>query len=501
MRKAFLGVFFLLAILNARSQSNYIRQDFYSMALQKEIRHQSIISTPKFSPYFVDTIDFLQPNNLVKNKLFYDNLFQANSSDYNVFLNPEFNFQYMTSGSKTGYINTRGVHISGNLKQKIFFTTAFFENQGRFPDYMNAYVEKYAVLPGYSRMKPYRESDWDYASAIGSLIIQPNDIFYFRLGHDKLIIGNGHRSLLLSDASFQTFFLQSSAKIGKFRFSNLTMQLMNPNFNHVMDPVGLVSLEGNYPRKLNSIHVLEYSPIENLTVTFFESVIFHTENGNSPFAIQMINPFIISRSIMLGYYSEHNLLTGIDVNYQFESAMFYVQYLIDALDFGDINMSNSNNRYAYQIGSVIWDVFKLQGLNLRFEHNYVKAGCYAETNPDISFTHYNQSLAHPSGNNFAEFLTQVQYQHLRWAFQSQINYWISGDDIETLLPLDLPSEIPYILGNKHQRIYFDTEIGFMLNPSWRAMLYTGITVRMDEISETWLRAGLRTNIHRQIRDF
>ena len=507
MQKILLSLTGLYFALSVFAQSTWIKQDLTGLELQFlqiESGQFSLISQPGYPEIHADSLPEAFSRSKFSRKIFYDHLIFSQKKDHSVFIDPALNFQYMKTSGGSGYINTRGFHLSGNLKNRIFFTSSFFENQGRFPGYMNDFARKYAVLPGYSRMKPYNETDWDYASALGSLWFNAGEHLSFRLGHDKLFIGSGHRSLFLSDASFQQFFLQATAELGNFRFSNISMQWINPNFNNLMQSEEAANTEGNYERKLNSINLLEFSPNEHWHFTFIEAVVFQTENGHSPFAVQMINPFIVSRSFMTGFNGKDNLLCGLDIQYQSGNQIIYSQFVLDDWSINDPSFGNPENRYAYQVGYLRKDLI-FKNLNLRIEHNYVKALCYAHENPEISYTHYNQNSTHPLGSNFAEVMLQMQYRIRRMPVQLQINYFQYGTDStlsESLAPAEFNFESAYISGESSNILFADAEIGWYINPAWYLLAYAGTSYHMAASgNELWIRFGLRTNLGRQIRDF
>ncbi|MEA1874491.1 MAG: hypothetical protein U9N51_08705 [Bacteroidota bacterium] len=494
--------------LLAGAQSTWVKQDLSGLALQRQLNDQSpqfgVLATQQFPNLKFDSLLNSESVHWLPRVLFYENLIKTKTEDYAVSLNPVFNFQYMKGNDFSGYVNTRGFHLQGHLKERIFFTSSFSENQGRFPGYLTKYAEKYAVLPGYARMKPYNTNDWDFASALGSVHFVASKNLQFRIGHDKLFVGSGHRSLFLSDAAFQQLFLQTDFQYRKFCFTNLSMQWMNPNFNNIMQNEFGNSLEGNYPRKFSSIHILQYAPNESWNISLIEAVVFQTDANNSPFAVQMINPFILSRSFMLGFHGNDNLLLGADVRYNRKNAVFYMQFVLDNLVVGETESPNTNNRYAYQIGAVFWDVFDLQNLHLRLEHNYVTALCYAHENPEVSYTHYNQNLAHPKGSNFAEILTQIQYRYKRIPMHVQLNYFLQGTDStlnETLAPIHDNYQSAYIVGEKAHVFFADFEAGYYINPAWRSLIFAGLTFRKADEHTVWIRFGLRTNLGRRVRDF
>ncbi|MDA3818939.1 MAG: hypothetical protein PF590_00480 [Candidatus Delongbacteria bacterium] len=424
----------------------------------------------------------------------------SSSDDHWLTLNPVFNLQLWKSEKNSGYINSRGAEIHGNFHNRIFFHTSFYENQGRFQDYLNDYAEKYGVLPGYARMKPYNDNAWDYTSAFGSVQLNASEQLKFRLGHDKLFIGEGHRSLFLSDAAFQQLFFQTSIDLGQFRFTNITLQWINPNFNNLMQWETEQSTEGNYQRKTNSINMLEWQISDAFRLGFVEAVVFKPETG---FNLNMVNPWLFFRASMIRQNSGNNILMGLDALYAFDNTDVYAQLMIDDVQATNLGISNPCNRFGWQIGAMYYDVFGVQNLHVRTEHNYIRAMSYAESMPEISWTHYNQNAAHPAGNNLVEFIAMVQYRWRNLPLSCQLNYMEYGDEHnESVVPADFNFPGGFVAGDTKRFVFADVEAGYIINPVWHWIAYAGVSYRHDGSDEAlWVRIGTRTNIHRLIRDF
>ena len=112
------------------------------------------------------------------------------------------------------YNNTRLVYIQGGLGKKLSFFSVLYESQGRFADYYNKFAESIkpgggnpAIIPGRGIAKPHNSDSYDYPVATGYVSYSPSKFFNFQLGHGKNFIGDGHRSLFLSDnASPNAYF-------------------------------------------------------------------------------------------------------------------------------------------------------------------------------------------------------------------------------------------------------------------------------------------------------
>ena len=428
---------------------------------------------------------------------------QSNGGNHHIVLNPAFNFQVGKHQDGSTWINTRGAEIHGNFSEKVWFHTSFFENQGHFPDYLNNYAATYGVLPGYGRMKPYNESDWDYASAYGSIEIQPAEFLNLRFGHDKPFIGEGHRSLFLSDATFQSLFLQTSLEFGNWRYTNLSMQWMNPNFNNLMNWETAQNLEGNYQRKFSSYNILAYHFSDIFRLAFIEAVLFNVDNQHSDFNPQMLNPLPGIRAAWMGTDSRDNLITGFDALLRLDNSHYYLQLLIDDLHTSSLTFKNPYNRYAWQLGAVFYDIMGIKNLHARAEHNYIRANTYASTTPEIGWSHYNQPVAHPGGSNLAEFLGELQYRYKRFPVRAKISYMRRGkEQNEVVMPAGYFTDGAFIAGPAENFLYAETEVAYIINPAWHWLAFAGISYRHTAENDLmWLRFGTKTNLNRLIRDF
>ena len=58
------------------------------------------------------------------------------------------------------------------------------------------------MIPGQGFHKPFKETDYDYAWAEGIILFQASKKINIQFGHGKRFVGNGYRSMLYSDISF-----------------------------------------------------------------------------------------------------------------------------------------------------------------------------------------------------------------------------------------------------------------------------------------------------------
>ena len=144
-------------------------------------------------------------------KLWNESLVEIQGDNYWFTLNPILDIQ---GGKASGnqelntFINTRGINFRGGLGSQINFSTTIFESQGRFADYFNRYAESIkpdggnpAIIPGMGIAKPYKTGAYDFPLAEANLTFTANQFFDLQLGYGRNFIGDGYRSILVSDGA------------------------------------------------------------------------------------------------------------------------------------------------------------------------------------------------------------------------------------------------------------------------------------------------------------
>ena len=80
----------------------------------------------------------------VGRKLFSENFLKLDSNDYQLYIDPLFSLDIgkdQLTGNTT-YLNARGIQVFGNIGKKVSFYTSFWENQGRFVNYVVSFILK-----------------------------------------------------------------------------------------------------------------------------------------------------------------------------------------------------------------------------------------------------------------------------------------------------------------------------------------------------------------------
>ncbi|MFN0037274.1 MAG: capsule assembly Wzi family protein [Saprospiraceae bacterium] len=369
-------------------------------------------------------------------KYFYQtpaNFFEVNTPNFRLRANPMLNFHL---GREQGdaelvFQNQRGLEVRGEVDRKLFFYTNLVETQVRFPRYVSQRVGESLAVPGAGFFKGYNselfgiQNGYDFNVATAYLGFQATRHFSIQIGHGKHFIGNGYRSMFLSDFSAPTFFLKLDTRVWRFHYQNLFLEL-SP-VSQVQIPDGVI-----LPKKYAAIHYLNFKVTPRLAFGFFEATVF---NRSSQFEFQYLNPVIFYRTVegMIG--SPDNVLLGLDGRWNLaRHFQLYGQLMLDELVTSEV-FSRSGwwaNKWGIQAGAKYVNAFGLDHLDLQLEHNRARPFTYAHYDPANSYTHYNQPLAHPLGANFAETLLLLRWQPLpRLSLQARVLRTRTGDNTPT----------------------------------------------------------------------
>lgn len=360
------------------------------------------------------------------------NLYEYHSDALSFKLNPMFNFQ--AGGQRLGdstqflYTNMRGVQVRGDIAKKVFFYTDIQENQMVMPQYMADFVTTYNAIPnaGFykpfaSRFAPNQNAGVDYLLASGYISTNVTPYINLQFGNGRNFVGDGVRSLLLSNFSNNYTYFKINTHYKFFHYQNLYAELVG---NHL--PVANIRV----PRKYMTAHYLSVNILKNLNIGIFESVIFGDRGG---YEWSYLNPVIFYRAAEQGLGSPDNVNIGLTAKWNFwRRFSVYGQLLFDEFVFNELFVNRNGwwgNKYGIQLGAKYVNAFGIKNLDLQLEYNMVRPYTYTFKDSSANYTHYNQPLAHPLGANFREFLAVANYRFLnRFWITAQAMYYTQGRD-------------------------------------------------------------------------
>lgn len=356
---------------------------------------------------------------------------------------PVIHFGYgRSSGDQSANVfsNTRGIDLRGGIEDKVFFQSRIEESQMGFPDYVDTYINSHRAIPGAGLYKTYKSSvsslsGYDFLNAqglIGFHVLKPITL---QFGHGRNFIGDGIRSLFLSDFSANYLYLKLNTKVWIFDYQNLWCQLQSTSH---------VNGDTLIPKKYLAMHHLSLNLTSWLNIGLFESVIFSRENQ---FEFQYLNPVIFYRSVEHLLGSPDNASLGIDFKADIaHTAQIYGQWFLDELKIKDLikNTGWWGNKNGFQLGFKYFDVASIDHLDLQCEINRVRPYTYTHNTLETNYSHYGQALAHPLEANFTEYLARVSWRPLSRLFvSSQFMFARKGENLSDTMNYGGNIFLPY----------------------------------------------------------
>ena len=447
-------------------------------------------------------------------KLRSEHLITVDKDDFHLAIDPLFDFSVSKEkGQKKNlFTNTRGAQIFGAIGKQFTFYTGFYETQATFPEYLKTKIKTTDVVPGQGKVKLLEGGGFDYGMAFGGVSYTPSKYFNVQLAHDKNFIGDGYRSLLLSDNSFNYPFLKLTADVWRFKYTVLYAEFIDLYSPH--DP------DLGYRKKYGTFHYLDIKIGKPLYFGFFEAVIWKSDSlGARNFELSYLNPVIFLRPVEGSLDSPDNMLLGANVRWKIsDHTSFYGQLLLDEFKLNEIKNGNGwwANKQAFQLGLKTFSFARIRNLNLQAEINFVRPFTYQHRSTLQNYAHYNQALAHPLGANFIEEVILIDYRWKHWYANTKIISAVIGYDTAGM---NFGSNIfsnyftyqneygNYILqGLRTNLLYYELKFGYTVNPLYNFCVELGIAVRdikndLGGEKTMLITFGIRTNLINKYYDY
>ncbi|HEY0976157.1 MAG TPA: hypothetical protein VGE21_01700 [Flavobacteriales bacterium] len=251
------------------------------------------------------------------------------------------------------------------------------------------------------------------------------EYFHLTLGRGKNFFGEGIRSLFLSDEATSYPYFRITTTAWRIKYVNL-FAMMNDIRGAGGDPT-------RYRTKFTSMHYLSWNATKRLNIGVFESIIWQDNDPKYPrgFDISYVNPVIFYRPVEFGLGSPDNALLGFAVNVKVgRKGLVYSQLMFDEFLLGNVRSGEGwyGNKQGLQLGVVMHDAFKVDGLTLRGEWNYVRPFMYTHSDTRQNYSHYGQPLAHPYGSGFWEAIAHGEWRKDRWLLTHTASFAVMGAD-------------------------------------------------------------------------
>lgn len=350
-------------------------------------------------------------------------LIAVDTKEFNMRVDPVLYLQAGRTNDGTGstYQNTRGLLVRGSIGRKVGFYTYISDNQERDPLYVRQWVNAHDAVPGEGFWKTYGTNGYDYFDFRGGVTFNLAKYIHVQYAYDKLFIGNGFRSLELSDFSNDYLFLRLNTRVWKLDYEMVVAQTIQS-----------VPQVGRDPKAQNymSLHHLSAQLAKWLNIGVYENIM---ENGNYGLQLSYLNPVIFYRGIEgnLGASGKANVAFDVKSNIG-RSVQLYGTLLFDEFEIKELvrySDGSWQNKQAIQGGVKYINALGIKNLDLQAEVNLIRPFTYFNYDSVTNFTHYNQPLAHPLGANVKEFVLLAKYQPIpRLYIYGKIIHYLQGLD-------------------------------------------------------------------------
>ncbi len=362
------------------------------------------------------------------------NFYQIDEPHFHFRLNPLLQLRYGPMRHEGGegrpyFINQRGLEARAGIDDRVYVYFQLLESQAAFPDYVNQWIVKNRALPGNGLYKGYNsdvfdiQGGYDYLNSQGYVAFQLSRHLSAQWGYGRHFIGDGMRSMLLSDFTNNYLYLKLNWNVGRFHYQNLFTELNALSANST--PGDLV-----VPKKYMAAHYLSVDLTPRLRLGLFEAVVYQRGDG---LELGYLNPVILYRTVEHALGSADNALIGLDGRWNVANRVqLYGQLMIDEFIFKELVTERRGwwgNKFGIQAGVKYIDVLGIDHLDLQAELNLARPYTYTHRDSTTAYTHYNQPLAHPLGANFYETILSLRYQpKARWLLSAQWFQFAQGQD-------------------------------------------------------------------------
>lgn len=311
-----------------------------------------------------------------------------------------------------------GATLTANIRNKITFVAHHDYLVGNHNSLFEKFKDSLNVTPYFGDSKTRFQFNLKYKF---------NKFIVADIGKGRHFIGNGYRSLLLSDGQTPYPYLKFKTEFGRVKYYNLYTTFLNPN-------------QADYGRKKHAtIHYLDFAITDKINFGVFESILWQSksEEVNKGYEFAYLNPIIFYRPVEFSKHSSKgNALMGANANAAFGAITFYGQAMLDDLNISrqkDRDAENYEdgffqNKFGFQIGIKT----KYKAVDLLAEYNQVQPYAYGHRTILQNYSHMNQALAHPLGANFKEVVLIAKYKKDKWKYNLKITSAKVGlDSVDT----------------------------------------------------------------------
>lgn len=339
----------------------------------------------------------------------------------------EFGFDGNETNASAAYHIGAGLGVNAQLGKKWGVQANYLYGMYDGPSYIDSMTALWRTAPSFGLVHASGNAN-AYHQILGSIHFKANKFFTFQFGNGKNFIGDGHRTLLLSDVANNYPYFKITTKVWNIKYTNLFTR--QRHIYRVEDDPDAFRF------KYTTTHFLDWNISKRVSVGLFETIVWQAKDTllNRGFDFNYLNPIIFYRPVEFQQGSADNALMGVNASVDVgHKTRLYAQLMIDEFLLDQIRADSGwwANKYGGQIGVKSYDVAGLKGLDVQTELSAVRPFTLSHGAKVQNYGHDNGSLAHPYGANYWEWLAIVNYQKKHWVFELQTNYALHGRDSVT----------------------------------------------------------------------
>jgi hypothetical protein len=407
-----------------------------------------------------------------------------------------------------------GVNFSAMVGKVLDVNINIMGSNSSFPSFVENFIFSQKVVPGQGWGNK-SDLGYYYNNSNGYVSYSPVKYFNFTVGRGKNKLGEGYRSLLLSDIGNNNNYFRMTTNIWRFKYVNI--------YSQMDDIYEIPNAPDARNKKYSSTHYLSINIARRWNVGFFESIQWMGSDStvNRGFDPYYLNPIIFLRPVEFSLGSADNALMGLSVSFKASDQIkFFGQVVLDEFKLSEMKANTGwwGNKYGTQIGIKYYHAFNVQRLTLQAEYNRVRPYTYSHRSAGQAYGNYNQPLAHPSGANFNEGVFLANYYVNKFYVELKTTVMVQGIDSESDTASyganifrsydQRPIDYSVKLGQGVSRFLttFDLKASYLLSAKANIRAEINLSVyneTIDGVSTNifWPRIGIRSGIFNEDWDF
>ena len=323
--------------------------------------------------------------------------------------------------------SSAGLQMRANFNDNVTVCGTARGGRAWLPYFLDTVVKYNKVLPGIGQAYGSSRAGYAWSDFTGYVSWAPNHskVFNIQAGRDRHFIGDGYRSVLLSDYAPAYWYYRMSARFWRMQYSVW--------YSWLKDIEQAAGIKNNYRNKYGTFHYLSYNITDNFNVSVFENVVWRgTDTGQvRSFDVNYLSPVVFFRPIEYANGSSDNSFMGLNTSLiLFKQLKIYGQLGVDEFNLKYIRARNGwwANKQAWQLGAKYINAFGWKGFRLQVEYNQVRPYTYSHGLVDQNYGHNGLPLAHPYGANFKELLGIAGFRREKFEISWQGGLVVMGRD-------------------------------------------------------------------------